>query len=143
MKSALVALALFASAAIPADRTSHPRLVVKGVQERLVARGFAPGYPDGRWTSATTSAIREFQRAESLAATGEPDLATMQALFAKFAEEQPQIERVRGRDDGGAHAGFPRQTFGLGAACGFLVATALASVVALARRRGRQRNVAS
>lgn len=142
MKSALIALALLASAAVPADRTGHTRLAVKGVQERLVARGFAPGYPDGRWTAATTDAIREFQRAESLTATGEPDTATMQALFAKFTEEQPQIERVRGRDDGGTHAGFPKQTFGLGAACGFLVATALASAVAFARR-GRQRNVAS
>ena len=130
-------LALVILAAGPsASRTSHTRVLVKSVQEQLVSHGYAAGYPDGRWCENTTDALREFQRESQIGPTGDPDAATLEALFA--AENRPgdagQIERVRGDERGATAPAFPRQTFGLGAAVGFLLASAL-SCLMLWRRR--------
>jgi hypothetical protein len=53
---------------------------VRGVQERLRDRGYYTGPIDGRMSSATRAAIREFQRDRRLAVTGEIDTETAREL---------------------------------------------------------------
>ena len=149
MKAALLALSVLA-AGPAATRAGHTRLLVKSVQERLVSHGYPAGYPDGRWCENTTDALREFQRESQISPTGDPDAATLEALFAGrplprgtglaalAAETRPsdasQIERVRGDERITSAPAFPRQTFGLGAAMGFLLAAALSCIVLWRRR---------
>ncbi len=54
--------------------------VLRQVQQRLKSRGFDAGLVDGRMGASTRAALREFQRAESLPATGRPDPQTLAAL---------------------------------------------------------------
>lgn len=53
---------------------------VSGLQRRLQNLGYDPGRIDGELDDATRSAIRRFQIAQKLPATGEPDEATREAL---------------------------------------------------------------
>ena len=142
MKSALLAFALLAAAPTPArsgTRGGHTRAVVKGVQAQLVSRGFPAGYPDGRWSEATTAALRDFQREAGIAPTGEADAATLDALFTRQPEkETPEtVERERGVDPVPSNPKFPKQIFGLGTAFGFLVASMLSAPALWRSRRTR------
>jgi peptidoglycan hydrolase-like protein with peptidoglycan-binding domain len=53
---------------------------LRQVQQTLRSRGFDPGVVDGRMGRATQEAIRAFQRAESLEATGQLNSRTLTAL---------------------------------------------------------------
>jgi len=56
------------------------RQVVRQVQEKLKQEGYQVGPVDGVWGPKTQSAVREFQQAEGLEATGELDQETLAAL---------------------------------------------------------------
>lgn len=53
---------------------------VRGIQQTLADRGYDPGPTDGRWGPRTQQALRDFQRAENLQASGRPDPQTLAAL---------------------------------------------------------------
>jgi peptidoglycan hydrolase-like protein with peptidoglycan-binding domain len=55
------------------------------VQERLLERGYNPGSVDGIWGKKTESAIKEFQRRNSLLVTGKLDDETITKLGLKGA----------------------------------------------------------
>lgn len=63
---------------------------VAGLQQRLQAHGFYSGQVDSIFGSRTERAVEEFQASRGLAATGEVDRATWQALSA----DPPQPEAV-------------------------------------------------
>lgn len=54
--------------------------VVRQVQEKLKQEGYQVGPVDGIWGPRTQSAVREFQQAEGLEATGELNQQTLAAL---------------------------------------------------------------
>jgi hypothetical protein len=56
------------------------RSQVQEMQRILAEQGFDPGDVDGYIGTETQEAIREFQRSEGLAATGNPDEQTLRAL---------------------------------------------------------------
>jgi hypothetical protein len=68
-----------ASSAAPAS-TSPRRDLVRQVQERLQAVGFNPGTIDGAIGPQTQQALRWFQNAQGLRATGDLDEPTLNAL---------------------------------------------------------------
>jgi len=53
---------------------------VKAVQQALKDKGHPPGTVDGRMGPKTQQALRDFQKAQGLQATGELDTRTMQSL---------------------------------------------------------------
>ncbi len=53
---------------------------VRMIQQALNDRGFASGTADGTWGDRTTTAVRDFQRAQGIEPTGEPDIYTLSAL---------------------------------------------------------------
>ena len=57
-----------------------PRDVVRRIQDRLARAGFNPGRDDGVWGSRTAAAMRDFQQARGLQATGDLNPMTAQAL---------------------------------------------------------------
>lgn len=57
---------------------------ISGAQMRLRGLGFNPGTVDGKLGPRTAAALRAFQRAQGLMATGELDAATRQKLTAAF-----------------------------------------------------------
>ena len=66
-------------AVAPADVTEDPAKV-RRIQRALSQAGYDPGEIDGRWGSRTRAALRNFQEAEGLEATGDVDLSTVIAL---------------------------------------------------------------
>lgn len=53
---------------------------IREIQEALAREGFYKGEPNGKWDSATTESMRNFQQAQSLRATGKLDALTLQKL---------------------------------------------------------------
>jgi peptidoglycan hydrolase-like protein with peptidoglycan-binding domain len=68
-----------AGSATPSS-TSPRRDLVRQVQERLQTVGFNPGTIDGAMGSQTQQALRWFQNAQGLRATGDLDEPTLNAL---------------------------------------------------------------
>jgi peptidoglycan hydrolase-like protein with peptidoglycan-binding domain len=62
------------------------------IQEALAGRGFLKGHSKGELDAPTSAALRKFQQAQSLAATGFPDRETLEKLGL-----DPQ--KVYGRED--------------------------------------------
>ncbi|HAL11938.1 MAG TPA: peptidase M14, partial [Ruminococcaceae bacterium] len=54
---------------------------VQLMQLGLLRAGYQPGRLDGRFGRGTENALRQFQQAEDLPATGRTDAATWQALM--------------------------------------------------------------
>jgi peptidoglycan hydrolase-like protein with peptidoglycan-binding domain len=50
------------------------------IQQALNDRGYAVGAADGTWGDRTIGALRDFQRAQGIDSTGEPDVYTLVAL---------------------------------------------------------------
>lgn len=59
--------------------------LVTRAQKRLIELGFLSGKADGLWGEKSAAALKLFQRANNLAATGEADEATLAALFSQDA----------------------------------------------------------
>jgi peptidoglycan hydrolase-like protein with peptidoglycan-binding domain len=53
---------------------------VKEIQSALAREGHYTGAPSGKWDSATVEALKRFQTAQDLKATGKLDAKTLQAL---------------------------------------------------------------
>ncbi|MPZ75062.1 MAG: hypothetical protein GEU77_00890 [Deltaproteobacteria bacterium] len=53
---------------------------IKNAKEALRAKGLNPGPPDGTWDNRTRQALREFQEANQLPATGTLDAKTAEKL---------------------------------------------------------------
>lgn len=56
---------------------------VVALQQKLIELGHLDGKADGIYGKGTAAAVKAFQTAEGLEATGEADAATQEALFAK------------------------------------------------------------
>lgn len=54
---------------------------IRAIQRLLNSKGYPVGYPDGNYNTATTNAVRRFQRDNGLQATGLFDPRTRQKLF--------------------------------------------------------------
>ena len=53
---------------------------IKEIQQALAREGHYEGTPTGKWDSATTEALRSYQQANALNATGKLDARTLQKL---------------------------------------------------------------
>jgi peptidoglycan hydrolase-like protein with peptidoglycan-binding domain len=62
------------------DERSRDAGLVRSVQQALYDRGYAVGSVDGQWGPATEKAVRQFQQAAGLAASGELEPQTLAAL---------------------------------------------------------------
>lgn len=63
------------------------------VQDALNQQGFDPGPTDGLMGPQTSSALREFQQAQGLEASGKADQQTLAALGVSGAAQQPQQQQ--------------------------------------------------
>ena len=63
------------------------------IQRVLAAQGFRPGRPDGLFGRRTRAAIRDWQAARRMKATGFLDADGVKALLASAAESKPEPER--------------------------------------------------
>lgn len=54
--------------------------VVSQLQQALNSQGYKAGPADGKWGSKTEQALRKFQQAQGMEATGQPDQQTLAAL---------------------------------------------------------------
>jgi hypothetical protein len=53
---------------------------IRQIQTALQQRGFKEAAVDGKWTEATSGALKKFQEAQKLEATGTPNLRSLRAL---------------------------------------------------------------
>jgi peptidoglycan hydrolase-like protein with peptidoglycan-binding domain len=85
---------------------------ISEMQKLLQEKGYDPGTTDGVMGEKTQEALRNFQEAQGLAATGEPDEDTLRAL-APDAETQemfglsPEFNEEQNQEDGGNIGGEP------------------------------------
>ena len=63
-----------------ASPSSYSSSTVRNVQQALNAKGFYAGPADGQWGPSTEIALKQFQTAQGLPATGVLDTRTMNAL---------------------------------------------------------------
>lgn len=81
---------------------------IRQVQRQLREAGFDPGPIDGIIGEQTKSAVREFQRAHGLPATGQLDQATRQELMVQGPQGSPgQMQSPRSPSSGGGMPGGP------------------------------------
>ena len=116
------------------DRTGEAA-AVRSIQRQLVAEGFAPGYPDGRWGTHTSEAFEEFERARDLPVDGLADPDALRALFGPADE----IHRVRGVEQASPAREDARGSLAATLALGALGGLAVGALFA---RIGRARRVA-
>jgi peptidoglycan hydrolase-like protein with peptidoglycan-binding domain len=64
--------------------TQDPQTVAQ-IQQALKEQGYDPGPADGTWSSRTESALRQFQQAQGMEATGQPDQQTLASLGVEGA----------------------------------------------------------
>jgi peptidoglycan hydrolase-like protein with peptidoglycan-binding domain len=64
----------------PARATDLDPAAIRMIQQALNDRGYAVGAADGTWGDRTIGALRDFQRAQGIDSTGEPDVYTLVAL---------------------------------------------------------------
>lgn len=135
----MLASLVLASATAWSEEPPSGSAAIREIQRELVEHGFAAGYPDGEWGANTRAAWAEFERTLDLEPDGEPDPASLRALFAPPDDgiSKSEIQRVRGLEPPSKVRGFTR-TFALGAGSGFLLASILAAMALW-----RQRAVAS
>ena len=68
------------SGASQSGSNAAPSPLVRSAQQSLNGKGFDAGAPDGQWGPKTEEAVRSFQNANGLAATGQLDSQTVAAL---------------------------------------------------------------
>jgi len=72
---------------------------VRSLQQMLAALKFNPGSVNGDYNAATASAVKAFQAANHLPATGAADAATLQSLTTQLAtqlsQDDPMINQAR------------------------------------------------
>jgi tellurite resistance protein len=88
-------IALVCSAEAPAKAGER---TPRDIQQALSSKGFNPGKIDGLWGKKSANALREFQKANGLAATGKIDDATTTVLFPEY----PRLEDKSGKPSVGA-----------------------------------------
>lgn len=59
---------------------------VRQIQQTLNQRGYHAGHVDGSWGPVTATATRNFQEAQGLEPTGQPNLRTLSALGIELGE---------------------------------------------------------
>ncbi|OGW38890.1 MAG: hypothetical protein A2010_17735 [Nitrospirae bacterium GWD2_57_9] len=64
--------------------TQDPQ-TVRQLQQALSDQGYDPGPADGEWKSQTESALRQYQQAQGMQATGQPDQQTLASLGVEGA----------------------------------------------------------
>jgi lipoprotein-anchoring transpeptidase ErfK/SrfK len=84
---------------------------VARIQILLAQARFSPGIIDGRWGKNTEKAVYWFQHANDLAATGEVDQATMDALTRRGRAEQARSYRLSERDVAGPFVAVPADIY--------------------------------
>jgi len=87
LSAVLFCLAVIWSAGVAAQTSSRD---IEDVQRRLVTLGYDAGSPDGLLGPKTRAALRAFQGDRGLPATGRPDGATVEMLFAPNVPPPPE-----------------------------------------------------
>lgn len=64
----------------PSSQLNITPATVREVQQALSRQGYFSGQADGNWSEQAEQALREFQRAQGLEATGQFDQRTLAAL---------------------------------------------------------------
>lgn len=80
---------------------------VMQIEQALSAQGYNPGVVDGQWTSESDSALKQFQQAQGMDATGQLDDQTLASLgFERAAGGQQDMSGQYGEmPDQGAPGG--------------------------------------
>jgi hypothetical protein len=72
------------SARRPPQAAREPSLdFIKSLQRELKRAGYDPGGTDGKMGPTTRRALRQFQQAQGLSPTGDPDIPTLTRLLGK------------------------------------------------------------
>ncbi|MGF1627079.1 MAG: discoidin domain-containing protein [Alphaproteobacteria bacterium] len=85
----------------PVEPLAGPAQIAE-LQRLLAAQGYDPGPADGRIGPATARAIRDYQAAAGLPATGEADVALLDRLRAPLAAEDEPAAPTTAADDPGS-----------------------------------------
>ncbi len=90
--------------AVPAPRDAAPTVrtraeIITDVQRELVRRGFYDGAVDGLFGARTDAAIRDFEQASGMKATGEPSEALLQAIVRPGAKNKVAVPASPPRHD--------------------------------------------
>jgi lipoprotein-anchoring transpeptidase ErfK/SrfK len=84
---------------------------VAKIQIMLSRARFSPGIIDGRWGKNTEKAVYYFQRENALAATGEVDSPTLDALRRVAGGEQVRVHRLTEADVEGPFVAVPEDIY--------------------------------
>ena len=96
-------------------RTGSSGDAVKSLQQNLITLGYLSGSADGEYGSKTATAVKAFQQANGLSATGEADLSTQNALSAAVhAQSGAQSSVLQKGDSGPEVTALQRQLSTLG-----------------------------
>lgn len=97
-----------------ADMTKDTQ-TVKQVQQALSDKGYYQGRADGKWSSKTKSALKQFQQAQGMTATGQLDQQTLASLGVSggaAAGGQQNMPSQHGGAAGGQHGSMQGQQSG-------------------------------
>lgn len=81
---AFVILGLLALVTLAESPAQADERTPRDIQQALSAKGFNPGAIDGLWGKKSANALRDFQKANGLAATGKIDDRTITVLFPEY-----------------------------------------------------------
>jgi peptidoglycan hydrolase-like protein with peptidoglycan-binding domain len=70
---------------------------IRKVQQKLNQEGFHAGQVDGKWSSETQSAIRNFQQSKGMKATGQLDERTLDELGLEADEFRQKSQSGSGK----------------------------------------------
>ncbi len=86
-------------AAMPVSTEAEMRMpeIVKGIQQKLVQRGYEPGTPDGVTGVVTRAAIMAYEHDHGLAVTGEPSEVLLQHMQGPGAAKQVNSQAAKSR----------------------------------------------
>lgn len=100
LRNAFVILGIIALAGLAAASAQAGERTPRDIQQALSSRGFNPGTIDGLWGKRSANALRDFQKANGLAATGKIDDATTAALFLEYPELRSKTGKPPDRIEG-------------------------------------------
>jgi peptidoglycan hydrolase-like protein with peptidoglycan-binding domain len=78
---------------------------VRQIQQALNQKGYDPGNVDGQWGPETQEAVRNFQQAQGLEPTGQPNARTMSQLGIQIGGQATQGAQAQAPQQGQIQGG--------------------------------------